>query len=67
MIDGRNIVELDAMGEHGQRIGFAVSDHLEDCVPVFVHGGLAVADEADSALHYGADVEVVGLWEFGEL
>lgn len=53
------------MREHDVGVEFAVLDHFEQGLPVHVHGSLAVADEADAALHEGADVEVVGLLGVG--
>jgi hypothetical protein len=34
-------------------------DPSQEVLPVLVHGCLAVADEADAALHERADVEVI--------
>ena len=49
------------MGNHDARIEGAVTDLLQQLLPVLVHWGLTVSDEADTALHERADVEVVGL------
>ena len=49
------------MADHLERIDLALLDHLQERLPVQVDGRLAVTNEADTALHQGADVEVVGL------
>jgi hypothetical protein len=55
------VLETHAVRDHLHGRDLLVLDHLEEGFPVLVHGRLAVADEADAALHEGADVEVVGL------
>lgn len=55
------VVERDAVRNHLQRVQRAAAHLFEEAAPILVHGGLAVADEADAALHEGADVEVVCL------
>lgn len=62
-----HLLDGDAVREHEVGVELAVLDRLEEGLPVHVHGGLAVADEADAALHEGADVEVVGLLRRGGL
>ncbi|KAI6749977.1 hypothetical protein HG531_007242 [Fusarium graminearum] len=53
------ILQPDAVRQHLSRIKLAPLDHLQKLIPVLVNGGLAIADEANSALHQGSDVEVV--------
>ncbi len=48
------------MRQHNPRVRFPLPNHLKQLLPIQMHGRLAVADEADAALHEGADVEVVG-------
>lgn len=55
------VLEANAVGNHLHRCDLLILDHLEERFPVEVDGCLAVANEADAALHEGADVEVVGL------
>ena len=43
------------------RVDLALLDVFEKFLPVEVHGGLAVSDQADTAFHDGADVKVVCL------
>ena len=55
-----HLLDLAPVREHLVRVRLAVPDHLQQLLPVEVHGRLAVADEPDPALHERADVEVVG-------
>lgn len=61
-VDLVEVLEADAVGDHLQGVEVTGLDHGQQVVPVLVHGGLAVADQADAAFHEGADVEVVGLF-----
>lgn len=61
VVDLVEVLERDAVADHLERVDLPVLDHLEERLPVEVHGCLAVADEADAALHERADVEVVAL------
>jgi hypothetical protein len=56
-----HVLHADAVGHHFQRVDFFLLELFQQAVPVHVDGRLAVADEADAALHEGADVEVVGV------
>ena len=56
-----HLLHLDPVGDHVEGLELAGLDLLEQVFPVEMDGGLAVADEADAALHYRADVEVIGL------
>lgn len=55
------ILKTDTMREHLGRVQLAILNHLQKLLPIFDDRGLTVADEADTALHQGANVEVVGL------
>lgn len=57
-----NIIYRKSMSKHNRRVHFASLDPVEDVLPVFVDWRLAAPDELDTALHDGADVEVVGVY-----
>jgi hypothetical protein len=61
VVHSSQILETHAVRNHLHGCDLLVLDHLEEGLPVFVDGRLAVTDEADAALHERADVEVVGL------
>ena len=61
LIQEIHFFDWDTVREHEVRVERAILDLFEEFFPVHVDGGLAVADEADAALHKGADVEVVCL------
>lgn len=67
LVQDIHLLDGDTVREHEVGVELAVLDHLQEGLPVHVHGGLAVADEADATLHEGADVEVVGLLGRGGL
>lgn len=67
LVQDIHLLDGDTVREHEVGVELAVLDHLEEGLPVHVHGRLAVADEADASLHEGADVEVVGLLGRGGL
>ena len=51
------------MSKHNCRVHFARLDPVEDVLPVFMDWRLAAPDELDTALHDGADVELVGVYD----
>ena len=61
VVDFVQLLELDAMRDHLQRINVTLLDQFEQLFPVHVHRHLSVADEADTMFHQRADVEVVSL------
>ena len=61
LINLRHIINPNTMGHHSQGIGLALADHLQKRFPVQMDGGLTISDEADTALHKRANVEVIGL------
>jgi hypothetical protein len=61
MVYGSQVLETHAVRDHLHGGDLLVLNHLEERFPVFVDRCLAVADKADTALHEGTDVEVVGL------
>ena len=63
LVDGIDLGDIHAMTEHHKGVCLALLNHGEKFLPVEVDGSLTVTDEADTALHQGADVEVVGLRE----
>lgn len=59
-----NLVEVlntNSVGDHLERVDPAALDLLEKVLPVKLNWGLTVADEANTALHDGTNVKVVGL------
>ena len=61
VVDPVQLLELDAMRDHLQRINVTLLDQFEQLFPVHVHRPLSVADEADTMFHQRADAEVVSL------
>lgn len=61
VVDLGKILHGDTVGNHLQGVNLALLNHLEKLLPVEVDGSLSVADEANTALHQRANVEVVGL------
>ena len=57
----RHLFKINSVRYHHQWIDFARDNVVvENFVPVFVDGGLTVANEADTRFHDGADVEMIG-------
>lgn len=50
----RHVLHAHAVRHHLQRFELLLLDPLQQVLPVHVHGCLAVADQADAALHEGA-------------
>ena len=61
VIDDIQFFHEHTVSQHDVGVCLAFLNVLEKFLPVKVDGGLAVTDEADAALHYGTNVEVVGL------
>lgn len=61
VVDLVELVDRDTVGDHLEGVDLALLNHHQQLLPVEVYGRLAVSDEANTALHKGADVEVIGL------
>lgn len=59
----RYIIDGKAVGEHNRWIHLSSFHPVKDVFPVFVHGGLPAPDHFDAALHDGADVEVISVYQ----
>lgn len=62
VVDLVEVLHANTVSNHLQRVDLAFLDHLKKLLPVEVDRCLSVADQADTALHQRANVEVVGLW-----
>lgn len=61
VVDLVEIVELDAVRNHLQRVQLALLDLPQKFLPVLVDGRLSISNETNSTLHQRSNVEVVGL------
>ena len=61
LVDLLKLINLDSVGDHVQCIQGTILKLLQQILPIQLYWCLSIADEANTALHQGTDVEVVGL------